>query len=108
VKEVVMANLSESLSHRALTGRLKRLAARDWQVAPAPHEERMHAQNGKRAPAEIGDAVIHVLADAGGELRMIEIHEAVEELLGEPVSRSSVKNYLAKGCESRKHRCSSE
>jgi hypothetical protein len=33
---------------------------------------------------------------------MVEIHEAVEELLGEPVSRSSVKNYLAKGCSSRK------
>lgn len=33
---------------------------------------------------------------------MIEIHAAVEDRLGEPVSRSSVKNYLAKGCQRRR------
>ena len=32
---------------------------------------------------------------------MIEIHAAVEDLLGDVVSRSSVKNYLAKGCRRR-------
>jgi hypothetical protein len=30
---------------------------------------------------------------------MIEIHAAVEELLGEPVSRSTVKNYLVRGSQ---------
>lgn len=43
-----------------------------------------------------------VLGEAGGELRMIEIHAAVEDLLGGAVSRSSVKNYLAKGCRRRR------
>jgi len=39
-----------------------------------------------------------VLAHDGREMRMSEIHAAVEDLLGTPVSRSSVKNYLARGC----------
>ena len=46
--------------------------------------------------------MVRVLADAGGILRMMEIHRAVEELLGESVSRSSVKNYLASGTDRRK------
>jgi len=33
-----------------------------------------------------------------------DVHAAVEELLGEPVSRSSVKNYLAAGADHRKTR----
>jgi hypothetical protein len=43
--------------------------------------------------------VLKVLTEATGELRMIEIHAAVEELLGDSVSRSSVKNFLARGCQ---------
>lgn len=35
---------------------------------------------------------------------MTEIHLAVEEHLGEPVSRSLVKNYLYSGTEGRKTR----
>jgi hypothetical protein len=54
--------------------------------------------------AEVGDAVVQVLREAGGELRMYEVHLAVEELLGESVSRSSVKNYLAAGTDRRKTR----
>jgi hypothetical protein len=48
--------------------------------------------------AEVGDAVVRVLRECGCELHMIEIHAAVEDLRGEPVSQSSVKNYLARGC----------
>jgi hypothetical protein len=33
---------------------------------------------------------------------MIEIHAAIEDLLGEPVAQSSVKNYLARGCRRRR------
>lgn len=33
---------------------------------------------------------------------MFEVHLAVEELLGGPVSRSTVKNYLANGAADRK------
>jgi hypothetical protein len=35
---------------------------------------------------------------------MVEIHAAVEDLLDEPVSRSSVKNYLARGSQRKRRR----
>jgi len=44
------------------------------------------------------------LRKPGSELRVTDVHAAVEELLGEPVSRSSVKNYLAAGADHRKTR----
>jgi hypothetical protein len=40
--------------------------------------------------------------ETGRELRIMDIHAAVEDLLGEPVSRSWVKNYLTRGCDRRK------
>jgi hypothetical protein len=52
--------------------------------------------------AAVGDAVIQALAEADGNLRFVEIHNAVEPILGSPVSRSSVKNYLARGCQRRR------
>ena len=70
----------------------------------AETESRKHLENAmtRRRFAEVGDAVVQVLAEASGELRMVEIHAAVEELLGKPVSRSSVKNYLTKGAQRRR------
>jgi hypothetical protein len=45
----------------------------------------------------LGDVLRAVVAvlDDGRTRRMIEIHDAVEQRLGEPVPRSSVKNALA-------------
>jgi hypothetical protein len=57
--------------------------------------------NRNRKFGTVGDAVVQVLARASCELRMIEIHTAVEELLAGSISRSSVKNFLAKGCQRR-------
>jgi hypothetical protein len=48
------------------------------------------------------DAVVQVLRAADRELRVIEIHAAAEDLLGGALSRSSVKNYLARGCQRRR------
>jgi hypothetical protein len=59
----------------------------------------MQTEKTKRDFAEVGDAVVQVLTEAGNELRMMDIHAAVEDLLGEPVSSSSVKNYLTRGCK---------
>jgi hypothetical protein len=42
----------------------------------------------------VTDAVVTVLASAG-ELRMCDVHEAVEVLLGESVPRSTIRNCLA-------------
>jgi hypothetical protein len=49
---------------------------------------------------EIESAVTTVLGSAG-ELRARDVQSAVEDLLGEPVSRSSVKNCLAAGVGTR-------
>lgn len=45
--------------------------------------------------------MVQVLAQ-GCDLRTVEVQLAVEESLGEPVSRSSVKNFLASGATDRK------
>jgi hypothetical protein len=47
----------------------------------------------RRAWGEVAGAITAVLASAG-EMRTRDIHAAVESLLGEPVSPSSVKNCL--------------
>jgi hypothetical protein len=44
----------------------------------------------------IPDAIERVLSEAAEPMRARDIHAAVEELLGQPVSVSSVKNWLAK------------
>jgi hypothetical protein len=43
-----------------------------------------------------------VLTPSEAELRARDIHACVEELLGEPVSRGSVKAYLRVGCSRKK------
>jgi hypothetical protein len=50
---------------------------------------------GSRRPwGAVTEAVVTVLGSAD-ELRMCDVHKAVEVLLGEPVPRSTVKNCLA-------------
>jgi hypothetical protein len=94
----------ESLSHLEFAETLERLAARDWRRVPVRRRKSLQTGRTRRRFAEVGDAVVQVLTDARTELRMIEIHRAVEDLLGEPVARSSVKNYLAKDCRRREPR----
>jgi hypothetical protein len=65
-------DLMTSLSHPSFTENIGRLAERGWSTAEV-------------AP-----------------LRFIEIHARVERLLGEPVPKSSVKNYLAKRSKGRR------
>jgi hypothetical protein len=95
-------DLFESLSHVAFSGQLDVLTARDWQAAPPPSRKGQQKSRSRRRFSEVGDAVVQVLRDAGCELRIFEVHASVEDLLGEPVSRSSVKNYLASGATDRK------
>lgn len=92
----------ESLSHLEFAETLERLAARDWRRVPVRRRKSLQTARTRRRFAEVGDAVVQVLSEARGELRMVEVHAAVEEQLGEPVSRSSVKNYLAKGAQRRR------
>ena len=56
------------------------------------------APDGRRKFGSLRDAIVAVLQEADRELRVREVHAAVEQLLGEPVSRGSVKSYLRVGC----------
>jgi hypothetical protein len=70
--------------------RLKRLRASD---AP-PRMIKSQRQRARR-PGWVVDAVVRVLADQHGPMRVAHVHAAVEALLGEPVSPDSVSWVLA-------------
>jgi hypothetical protein len=90
------------LSNHELTILFQRLTAHDWRQADPPQRARHGiAPDGRRKFGTIRDAIIQVLAQADSDLRVREIHTSVEEVLGGPVSRSSVKDYLRKGCRRR-------
>jgi hypothetical protein len=92
-------DLVQALSHFRLSQNLERLTARDWHVLAPSQKKPLQTSKTRRDFGEVGDAVLQVLAEAGCE-RMMDIHAAVEDLLGEPVSRSSVKNYTGEGLRS--------
>ena len=90
------------LSNHDLTTLLQRLTARDWKPAERQRPSAGGvAPGGRRKFGTVRDAIVAVLVEAGCELRVRDIHEGVEQLLGESVSSSSVKDYLRKGCRRR-------
>lgn len=48
-----------------------------------------------RRPGWVQTAVLTVLAERGEPMHVSEIHAAVEALIGEPISKSSVKGVLS-------------
>jgi hypothetical protein len=56
------------------------------------------APDGRRPFGSVRDAIVQVLAEADGDLRVRDIHPRVERLLSGPVSPTSVKAYLRRGC----------
>jgi hypothetical protein len=87
------------LSNHDLTTLFQSLTAHDRrQVAPRDGLTSGVAPDGRRKFGTVRDAIVAVLKQAGSELRVRDIHEGVEKLLGDSVSRSSVKDYLRKGC----------
>jgi hypothetical protein len=64
--------------------------------APEPSGPR---PDGRRKFGTVSSAIVQVLAEAQEDLRVKEIWAEVERLLGEPVSRHSVKSYLHKGLD---------
>ena len=90
------------LSNHDLTKLLERLTAHDWKQADRPHPSASGvAPDGRRKFGTVRDAIVQVVANAGSELRVRETQKGVEEVLGGPVSHSSVKDYLRKGCRRR-------
>jgi hypothetical protein len=92
--------LTGRLSNQDLTTLFQRLRARDWKQAPRRYLPASGlAPDGRRKFGSVRDAILEVLAQAGCELPVREIHERVEKLLGEPVARSSVQMSLRRGCQ---------
>ena len=85
------------LSNRVTTSNLQFLTSRDWHKAHRPTSSDGPRPDGRRQFGSVGRAIVQVVAGADSELRVRDVHKRVEYLLGEPISRSSVKNYLHKG-----------
>ena len=85
------------LSNQDLTTLLQRLTAREWKQARKRQQFVVGAPDGRRRFGSIRDEIVAALGEVGHELRVRDIHHRVEELLGEPVALSSVKDYLRKG-----------
>ena len=94
--------LTGRLSNHDLTTLFQRLMTRDWRQVDRPRSGTNGvAPDGRRKFGSVRDAIVQVLAEAGGELRVRDIHASVEEVLDGPVSPSSVKDFLRKGCRRR-------
>ena len=91
--------LTGPLSNPELKALFERLTTRDWtQVARQYRLARGVRPDGRRQFGSIRDAIVAVLKQAEGDLRVRDIHTGVERLLGEAVPVSSVKDYLRRGC----------
>ena len=91
------------LSNQDLMRLFQRLTACDWKQAGRSHSlTRGVAPDGRRKFGTVRDAIVAVLGQAECELRVRDIHAGVQSLLGESVSRESVKSYLRVGCHRRR------
>jgi hypothetical protein len=87
------------LSNPDLATLFQSLTARNWKQARRQGLSASGvAPDGRRKFGTVRDAIIQVLEQSGGELRVRDIHHGVEKVLGESVATSSVKGYLHKGC----------
>ena len=94
-------DLVGSLSNHETAVLFQSLTVRKRKQAPARADRGGVAPDGRRKFGAIRDAIVAVLREAGGELRVREIHERVEAHIGEPVSRGSAKAYMRVGCQRR-------
>ena len=88
----------EIYSNQELRGSLANLAEKLAAVraSGAPRRGPVSCRRRPRRPGWVLEAIIQVLADRGEPMHVQDIHSAVEALMGEPVSPSSVKGGLAK------------
>jgi hypothetical protein len=90
------------LSNPDLTTLFQVLTSHDWRQPQARQRgESGVAPDGRRKFGTVRDAIVQVLARADSDVRVRDIHKGVEDVLGGPVSPSSVKDYLRKGCRRR-------
>lgn len=87
--------LSGGLSNNSIQSLLQCLTEdRSDQEQQHDADPRLGWPDGRRRSGEVGEAIVSVLTAAGSEMRVKAIHAEVERLLGEPVSRYSVSDYL--------------
>lgn len=84
-----------ALSNPEIQERLERLAAKLGQVEAGGAAPRPTTTARSLRVGAIPEAIMRVLSDSVEPMRMRDIHAEVEVLIGKPVSRSAVKNWLA-------------
>ena len=89
-----------ALSNLEVQSRLRRLSEKLDGIATSEVPRRPTAFAGRRRPGALTAAIEQVLAAAACPMRMYEIHTAAEDLLGQRIPRSTVKNCLANNCGS--------
>lgn len=93
-------DLVERLSNRFTSDLLKFLTLGSWHKAEhQTASEAGPAPDGRRPFGSIRDVVVQVLESAPLGLRARDVHARIELLLGERVSRGSVKSILALRCQ---------
>jgi hypothetical protein len=92
-------------SHPEIQGRLRQLADKLDRLA-ASNDPRRHSSRNDRTIrcGLVAKAIQQVLAEAPGPMRVCDIHAAVEDLLGQSVPTSSVKDWLAKNVKGERPR----
>jgi hypothetical protein len=84
-----------ALSNPEVQGRLERLAKKLDQIESVGLAPRPTTLGRSLRVGAIPEAIMRVLADSVEPMRMRDIEAEVEALVGQPVSRSAVKNWLA-------------
>jgi hypothetical protein len=88
--------LVEALSNSETQDELGRLAQKLEQIAASEARPRSSARLDLRLRSGlVPKAIMQVLGEAVEPMRMMDIHAEVERVLGRPVSRSAIKNWLA-------------
>jgi hypothetical protein len=91
--------LAETLSNPELTTLFQRLTSADWHQAKRRRRRSYGWGDGRRPFGTVSGAIVQVLSEADSDLRVRDIKAQVEQLLGNSVSRHSVKSYLHRGCD---------
>lgn len=85
-----------ALSNHDVQVRLRQLSEKLDRVAASGAEPRPSVRAGRKLrPGMVPKAIMRILAGSVQPMRATDIHAAVEEVLGLPVSKSAVKNWLA-------------
>jgi len=89
----VLAGLADQEARASLDRLAEKLAR--LRASDAPPRAIVSRRRRARRPGWVHDAVVQVLADHEGPMRVRHVHAAVQALLGEPVSPDSVSWALA-------------